>query len=46
MLFLGCTHPIVMVSNTKTGVTAGVIIYLANIPIRVNSIEGVSTAFA
>lgn len=46
MLFLSCTRPIVTASNTKPGVTAGVITYLPNVPLRVNNIEGVSTAFA
>lgn len=45
MLFLSCTRPIVTASNTKPGVTAGVITYQENVPLRVNNIEGV-TAFA
>lgn len=46
MLFLSGIRPIVTASHTKPGVTAGVITYLANVPLRVNNVEGVSTAFA
>jgi len=46
VLFLCCTRAIVIATNRKPGLAAGVITYLANVPLRVNNIEGVSTAFA